>query len=317
LGGGEDFILNAGDPKNIRLSGEGVPVALVPESGGLLSALDGSAGRRIDVAVPILHGPFGEDGTIQGLLKLGGLPFVGAGVLGSAVGMDKAVMKRLLLEAGLPIGKFLVVRSCERLPDFRRVTAMLGLPLFVKPANMGSSVGVSKVHSEAEFEEAIRLAFSWDTKAVVEEFIPGRELECSVLGNEKPRASLPGEVVSRCEFYSYEAKYLDEDGAALEIPAKLPPEKIREIQDLAVRTFRALECEGLGRVDFFLRPDGAFVVNEINTMPGFTKISMYPKLWDASGLSYSSLIDELITLAIRRFEREKALQTSYLGGEFS
>jgi D-alanine-D-alanine ligase len=306
------FLLDADDPRRIRLSGDSEPVVLAPESGGLVANLAApERGLSVDVVFPILHGPCGEDGTVQGLLKLADLPFVGAGVLGSAVGMDKDVMKRLLRDGGLPIGKFLVLRSHQELPPFETVTGALGLPFFVKPANMGSSVGVGKVHGAGEYEAAAREAFAFDTKIVMEEFIRGRELECSVLGGETPEASVPGEVISSHEFYSYDAKYIDEQGAALEIPARVPEGTARKIRELAVKTFQVLECEGLGRVDFFLREDGSLVVNEINTMPGFTRISMYPKLWEASGLSYSALIDRLIELAIHRFEKERRLRISF------
>jgi D-alanine-D-alanine ligase len=316
------FLLDAGDPRKIRLDRAGEPVALVPECGGEVSWLAGHGdSRKLDVIFPILHGPFGEDGTVQGLLKLADIPFVGAGVLGSAAGMDKDVMKRLLRDGGVPIGAFISLRSHEAIPGFGRIAGELGLPFFVKPANMGSSVGVSKVHNEEEYRTALRDAFVYDRKIILEEFIKGREIECAVLGNEEPKASIPGEVISSHEFYSYDAKYLDENGAALEIPAKLPPETVREIQDLAIKTFKVLECEGLGRVDFFLREAGpgtggksgtfnSVLVNEINTMPGFTRISMYPKLWGASGISYTDLIDSLINLAVKRYEQEKRLKTS-------
>jgi D-alanine-D-alanine ligase len=193
------------------------------------------------------------------------------------------------------------------------VTAQVGSPCFIKPANMGSSVGVSKVHNEAEYKKAIADAFQYDNKVLVEEFIKGREIECSVLGNANPIASIPGEIIPTHDFYSYEAKYIDEKGAKLEIPAKLSPELVKKVQDAAIRTFKALTCEGLGRVDSFLTDQGEVVVNEINTMPGFTKISMYPKLWEASGISYPDLIDRLIQLAIERFEKEQRLKTSYGG----
>lgn len=222
-------------------------------------------------------------------------------------------MKRLLRDGGVPIGKYLALQSHEAVPGFAAVTATLGLPLFIKPANMGSSVGVSKVHNEAEYQASIQAAFEYDRKIVIEEFIQGRELECAVLGNETPAASVPGEIISTHEFYSYDAKYLDEKGAALQIPAQVPPEAAVEIQRLAIQTFQVLSCEGLGRVDFFLRANGELVVNEINTMPGFTKISMYPKLWEASGIPYSTLIDRLIELAIARYQKEAALKTSYAG----
>jgi D-alanine-D-alanine ligase len=318
LSEGSRFLLHADDPGRICLDQSGDPVALIPESGGALSSLKGLADSgAVDVVFPILHGPFGEDGTVQGLLKLADIPFVGSGVIGSAVGMDKDVMKRLLRDAGIPMGKFLVLRAHEALPPFAEVTAALGLPLFVKPANMGSSVGVSKIHNEAEYRGGVAEAFLYDTKIILEEYIRGRELECSVLGNEDPAASVPGEVISSHEFYSYDAKYLDEKGAVLEIPAKVPDHIVKEVQDLAIKTFRTLCCTGLSRVDFFLRETeggaGDVLVNEINTMPGFTRISMYPKLWEAGGISYTELISRLIDLAIQSFEREKGLKTSYGG----
>ncbi|HKY08543.1 MAG TPA: D-alanine--D-alanine ligase [Candidatus Binatia bacterium] len=267
--------------------------------------------RGIDVAFPVLHGPFGEDGTIQGLLKLAGVPFVGAGVLGSAVGMDKDVMKRLLRDARIPIAKFLVFERQDRNAiRFGKVARALGVPLFVKPANLGSSVGISKVTGKNEFAGAVRRAFRYDNKIIIEEGIRGREIECSVLGNEKPIASLPGEIVVQHDFYSYDAKYLDDKGARLEIPARLPKTIVKRIRTIAVQAYRALCCEGMARVDFFLRPNGEVLVNEINTIPGFTKISMYPKMWQASGLSYPRLIDRLIALALERARQEKNLSTS-------
>jgi D-alanine-D-alanine ligase len=263
----------------------------------------------LDVIFPVLHGPFGEDGTVQGLLKLANVPFVGAGVLGSAVGMDKDVMKRLLREAGIPIARFIATSrySSEEI-DFDYAQGQLGLPLFVKPANLGSSVGIHKVKDREGFDRAVSDAFNYDTKIVIEEYIAGREIECSVLGNNNPIASVPGEVLPRHEFYSYEAKYLDENGAVLEIPAKLSAETSDSFRRLAIRTFSVLGCEGMARVDFFFRNDSEIIVNEINTIPGFTKISMYPKLWEATGISYRDLIDKLIELALERFEREKALK---------
>ncbi|MDR0312272.1 MAG: D-alanine--D-alanine ligase, partial [Treponema sp.] len=219
---------------------------------------------------------------------------------------------RLFRDAGLPICKFRAIKSHQKIPGFKEITAELGSPVFVKPANMGSSVGVSKVHNEADYLAAVKEAFRFDTKILLEEFVPGRELECSVLGNEEPAASVVGEVKSTHDFYSYDAKYIDESGAVLEIPAKLSEEISGKVRELAIKTFQALECEGLARVDFFLKENNEIIVNEINTMPGFTKISMYPKLWDASGLSYSQLIDRLIELALKRFEKEKKLQTCIL-----
>lgn len=306
------YLLDAADPKLITLNSENrESVALVPQSGGDLSDLSGGGVHSsIDVVLPILHGPFGEDGTVQGLLKLAGVPFVGAGVLGSAVGMDKDIMKRLLRDAGIPIARSLTVRQGDHL-DFEAIAADLGLPFFVKPANMGSSVGVHKVSGRDTFEDAVSDAFAYDMKVLIEEFIDGRELECAVLGNQHPEASVVGEIVPGHDFYSYEAKYIDEHGAALVIPADIPGPVSKEIRSLAVRTFKALECEGLGRVDCFLKQNGELIVNEINTMPGFTKISMYPRLWEASGVSYSELINKLIEFGLERFKRDSRLKTSF------
>jgi D-alanine-D-alanine ligase len=290
-------------PLSVDLGAESHPVER--DSGSLGS---------FDVAFPVLHGPFGEDGSIQGLLKVAGIPCVGSGVLGSAVGMDKDVMKRLLREAGIPVGRFLSFRAHERAAiSFRALREDLGVPFFVKPANLGSSVGIRKVGTEAELEAALDLAFSFDRKVLVEANIEGRELECAVLGNDHPRASAVGEVVTNPEhhgFYSYEAKYLDEKGAVLEIPARLPELVVRKIQQLAVETCTCLCAEGLARVDFFLRPDGEVLVNEINTLPGFTSMSMYPKLWEASGKSYSELVGELVDLALEKHRAESGLRTS-------
>jgi D-alanine-D-alanine ligase len=220
-------------------------------------------------------------------------------------------MKRLLRDARIPIPKFLVF-ECSALGriNYASVKRTLGLPLFVKPANLGSSVGISKVTNEKELGRALRKAFRYDNKVLLEESINGREVECSVLGNDNPIASLPGEIITSHEFYSYDAKYLDEKGARLIVPARLPKELVKRIQQLAVRTFKVLCCEGMGRVDFFIRGRGEVIVNEINTIPGFTTISMYPKMWQASGISYSRLIDRLILLALERFQREKHLRTS-------
>ena len=278
---------------------------------------DGSWSRpfndlAVDVVFPILHGPFGEDGTVQGLLKLAEIPFVGAGVLASAAAMDKDVMKRLLREAGLPIGKFRSLLSGDKIPDYEELVSELGSPLFIKPANMGSSVGISKVCSKDEYQGALNEAFKYDCKIVIEEFIPGRELECSVLGSPHSviEASVVGEIKPSHDFYSYDAKYIDDKGAELIIPAGIPAETSLRLREIAIEAFKTLCCEGLARVDFFLKEDGGIIVNEINTMPGFTRISMYPKLWEASGLSYTRLIDRLIELALGRFEKEKSLKTS-------
>ena len=313
LNDSSQFLLGVEDLGVVSLNKNSDPIALVPQSSGKISNLTGSnKDLSVDVAFPILHGPLGEDGTVQGLLKLANIPFVGSGVLGSAVGMDKDVMKRLLRDAGLPIGKFVALKVDEPIPAYGEIKTKLGVPFFVKPANTGSSVGISKIHDEAEYLVGIKDAFNYDVKIIIEEYIQGREIECSVLGNDKPIASVPGEVKTTHEFYSYDAKYLDENGATLEIPAKLTPEVIKKVQNMAIKTFLALSAEGLGRVDFFLRENDEIVINEINTIPGFTKISMYPKLWEASGISYAELIDRLIQLAIERFEKEQKIKTNYV-----
>jgi D-alanine-D-alanine ligase len=306
------FLLPATESGLPTLPETGEDLALIP--GKQIEQLVALSGEHrpgsLDVIFPVLHGPFGEDGTVQGLLKLANIAFVGAGVLGSAIGMDKDVMKRLLRDAGIPIARFLVInRYSSKEIGFDDARDQLGLPLFIKPANLGSSVGIHKVKDREEFGSAVRNALNYDNKILIEECIRGREIECSVLGNENPIASVPGEILPRHEFYSYEAKYLDENGAALEIPAKLLPPTSERIRQLAIETFSVLCCEGMARIDFFLRNSDEIIVNEINTIPGFTRISMYPKLWEATGISYSELIDRLIQLAIERFEREKRLKT--------
>jgi len=310
----ESLSLKASSVKIISLKSNNKSIAVIPDSKNkqLTSINRNSEIKKLDVVFPILHGPFGEDGTVQGLLKIAGVPFVGPSVLGSAIGMDKEVAKRLWRDAGISIAKFLVFYSHEISKiDFIKVKKELGLPLFIKPVNLGSSVGVSKVNNKKEFEIAIKKAFQYDTKILIEENIKGREIECAVLGNEEPIASIPGEVILQNDFYSYEAKYIDENGAILEIPAKLSKTKQKEVQELAVKAFEVVCCEGLSRVDFFLTNKGELIINEINTIPGFTNISMYPSLWKESGLSYPKLIDKLIQLAISRYKKEKKLRTSY------
>lgn len=266
----------------------------------------------IDVVFPILHGTFGEDGTMQGLLQLANVPFVWPSVLGSAAWMDKDVTKRLLRDSGIPVWKFIAVKSGETIPDFEIIKKMLWLPIFIKPANLWSSVWVHKVHTKEEYVDAIKDAFLYDRKVLIEEYMKGREVECAVLGNEHPAASIVGEITPTHDFYSYEAKYLDDKGALLQIPAKMSEEKMKEIQDLAIKTFTTLECEWLGRVDFFLKENGEVFVNEINTLPGFTQISMYPKLWEASGLLYTDLVSKLIELAVERFKKQQSLKTNII-----
>ncbi len=261
---------------------------------------------KIDVIFPVLHGCNGEDGTIQGLFELAGVPYVGAGVLGSALGMDKAYAKIIFEKEGLPQGKYLVFgrkqlsRETEAVLD--QVEAVLEYPCFVKPSNAGSSVGVSKAHDRKELLAALELAAKHDRRILVEEFINGREIECAVLGNDDPIASTVGEVIPCNEFYDYKAKYFD-DRSKTVIPADLPANTISEIRAYAVRAFKSLDCSGLSRVDFFVHKEtGAVYINEINTLPGFTSISMYPKLWEASGIPYGELIERLIDLAVERYE---------------
>lgn len=309
----EDFLINPEDPKTIALKPSHNKIAIVPGNteNQLISIAKNNVGLgHIDVVFPVLHGTFGEDGTVQGLLKLANLPFVGAGVTGSAVGMDKDVMKRLLKADGLPIGDFesFGFQDKDHI-DYKELIKRLGTPIFIKPANMGSSVGISKVYNEEAFHKAIEEAFKYDSKIIIEENIKGRELECSVLGNKKLMASLPGEILPQADFYSYEAKYIDENGAFLEVPAKLSEYDIKRVQETSMQAYRSLCCEGLARADLFMKDNGDILINEINTIPGFTKISMYPKLWEVSGLPCSELIDKLIELAIERFNDEENLVT--------
>lgn len=263
----------------------------------------------VDVVFPVLHGTFGEDGTVQGFFELADVAYVGAGVLGSACGMDKDIMKRLFREAGLPTVEHIALLRGDRHKRVDELEKRFGYPLFVKPANLGSSVGITKAHNREELTQALDRAAQYDRKLVVERAVDGREIECSVLGNDDPQASLPGEIVPAHEFYDYEAKYSSEDSKAL-IPAPLTAEQTASVQRLAVAAFQAVECCGLARVDCFLENDtGKILLNEINTMPGFTSISMYPKMWEASGLPYSQLIDRLIELSLERQAEKK--QTRY------
>ncbi len=325
--------LRAGDPQNTEAAavlarGEAVVVPPEPvhrQSGLVPFQTDASPMRRasdrainVDVIFPVLHGTFGEDGTIQGLLELADIPYVGAGVLGSAAGMDKDIMKSLFIAAGLPIVKHVTVLRNAWEKDPKKVERLVGrvkYPVFVKPANLGSSVGISKAHNRKELGPAIEEAAKFDRKIVIEQGVGGnkdkaREIECSVLGNDEPVSSIPGEIVPVKEFYDYNAKYLDE-GSRLIIPAKLTKTETKKVQDLAVRAFKAVDCSGLARVDFLMDPKSRKIyVNEINTMPGFTAISMYPKLWAASGLEYSDLIDRLIQLGIERHADKKKNQYS-------
>jgi D-alanine-D-alanine ligase len=272
-------------------------------------------GLHVDVMFPILHGPYGEDGTVQGLLELANVPYVGAGVAASALGMDKALMKVLFAARGLPVCDYRVVlrrtweqRSADIAAELERA---LGYPMFVKPANLGSSVGISKAKDPATLRTAMDLAGSYDRKIVIEAAVPdAREIECAVLGNDDPQASLPGEVIPGREFYDYEAKYLDDSSQTI-IPADLPSDIVDEIQRLSIAAFRAIDCAGMARVDFLVsRSTSAIVVNEINTIPGFTTISMYSKMWAATGVSYPMLLDRLVELALERHAAKQQLRTS-------
>ena len=292
--------------RRVMLTADPTEAALVP--------LDRGAGaQRLDVIFPVMHGTFGEDGAIQGMLELAGLPYVGAGVLGSAIGMDKDVSKRLCQEAGIPVVPWITVHrwQWEKEPEAVRVEieGKFEYPVFVKPATLGSSVGMSKVHNAEELAPALNAACEYGMKILVEQAVTAREIEVSVLGNHEPQASVPGEIVPHREFYDYTAKYL-EDGTQLIIPADLKPSQVTKIQSLAIKTFRTLELAGMARVDFFLeRKGGKLYLNEANTIPGFTSISMYPKLWEASGISFRELIDKLIDLAFE-MHNEKA-RTKY------
>ncbi len=263
---------------------------------------------RVDVVFPLIHGPYGEDGTLQGLLEMADVPYVGAGVAASAVGLDKALMKALFAQAGLPVPDYRVVLARRWESDQQTVTreleAAMPYPWFVKPANGGSSVGITKVRSREDLAEAVQLALRYDRKLVVERGVQGREIECAVLGNDDPQTSPLGEIVCQREFYDYEAKYLDPN-TQLIAPAKVPAETAARIQAMAVQAYRAIDCAGMGRVDSFLLPDGAVYLDEINTIPGFTPISMFPRLWQLGGLSYSQLISRLVDLALERHEEKR------------
>ncbi len=299
-------------PEVLR-TGQRVTMTADPTDAALVK-LDGSGGgQRIDVVFPVMHGTFGEDGTIQGLLDLAGLPFVGAGVLGSAVAMDKDVAKKLLRAAKIPVVPWLVIRRDEwerNEPEIiHQIEKEFPYPVFVKPATLGSSVGMTKVHSHDELAPALHLAAEFAMKILVEQAVNAREIEVSVLGNHDPQASVPGEIVPHHEFYDYAAKYLEE-GTKLLIPAELKPAQIKKFQHFAVQAFRALELNGMARVDFFLEKNsGKVYLNEVNTIPGFTSISMYPKLWEAAGIPFPQLIDKLIELALEQ-HAEKA-RTKY------
>ncbi len=318
--------ITAGDPlaalRSGHVNGESRTAILAgdPTAPGLIRlperAVVGTtpAPEKIDVVFPVLHGTYGEDGTVQGLLELAGLPYVGSGVLGSAVGMDKLTMKRLFQHAGLPLVPYLAVRAASfrarRREALEQVGDLLGFPVFVKPANAGSSVGITKVKRPQDLEAAMALAFEYDRTVIIEEGLDARELECAVLGNDAPEVSVVGEVVPKREFYDYEAKYTPDLTDVL-IPAPIPERTAESLRDMGRQAFLALDCAGLARVDFFMeKRSGRIYLNELNTMPGFTRTSMYPKLWQASGLSYPALVDRLLSLALERAEEKRTLRTT-------
>ena len=274
-------------------------------STGALAAL-----AACDVAFPLVHGTYGEDGTLQGFLEIAGKPYAGGGVAASAIGMDKALMKALFREAGIRIARYAVVRSWEIAADepaaTRYVEETLGYPCFVKPANGGSSVGITRAVSREDLSGALKAAFAYDDKAVIEEEVRGQEVECSVLGNERPEASVVGEVEPDREFYDYDSKYAPDSKTALYIPARISPETAAKVRELAIRMYQVMGCEGYARVDFFVRGGDEVVANEVNTIPGFTSISMYPKLWEASGLGYTPLLTRILELALERHARRSA-----------
>jgi D-alanine-D-alanine ligase len=306
-------LLNSDDPRLISLNKSNLPVSLIPgDQAGILVDLQGGTNLpAIDLLFPVLHGPYGEDGSVQGLAKLANVPCVGSDILGSAIAMDKDVSKRLLRDAGIPVSRHICLRRAGLTNEIRhKLQQDFGFPLYVKPANMGSSVGVSKVSAADELDAAVDSALQYDTKVVIEEAIVGREIECSILGNDTPLASAIGEIGTADGFYSYEAKYIDDNAAELIIPASLEPAVEQRVREMAIHAFQVLECRGMARVDMFLTADNEIFVNEINTIPGFTAISMYPKLWQTSGMSYTDLIDRLIQLALEEHDAKSQLTTT-------
>lgn len=298
----KNFIDFHDNPKKIRLAKNGNPITFEFGDKKRIHNLKTKwKSQKIDVIFSILHGTFGEDGKSQGLFEMLGIPYVGAGVLSSAIGFDKDFSKRLWQSEGLAVAKFIVIRKIDQGKiSYTSLSKKLGSPFFIKPANAGSSLGVHKVTTKQEFVGLQKDAFRYDNKIICEEMIVGREMECSIIGNEKPEASLPGEIITNNDFYSYKLKYLDEDSVELVVPAKLSNKTIKTIQNISIEAYKTIGCEGMARVDGFLLKNGSYILNEINTLPGFTNISMYPKLLEVSGLSYSKILDKLIVLATER-----------------
>ena len=305
-------LLNADNPTNIALNLSSPQIGLIPNGPERrLVRMDSKETLgQVDVIFPVLHGPYGEDGAVQGLAKMANLPCVGADVTGSAIGMDKDIMKRLLRDAGIHNAEFITLYHWQNDWPVDMIEAGFGYPVFVKPANMGSSVGVSRARNREQLTEAIGHAFKYDQKVLVEKAVVGRELEISILGNDEVVASCVGEIIARDQFYSYESKYIDADGAELKIPADISAQQTARIQQTAIQVYRLLNCSGLARVDLFLPANDEIYINEINTLPGFTNISMYPKLWEHSGIPQRQLVTRLIELAIEKFEQRQALSSN-------
>ncbi|MEB6667448.1 D-alanine--D-alanine ligase [Acinetobacter vivianii] len=306
------FLLNSDNPSLISLHQSGRNIAFIPgKNEEQIIEFQDKTLSQLDVIFPIVHGTLGEDGSLQGLLKMVNLPFVGSQVLSSAMCMDKDITKRLLRDAGLNITPFIKLAKKNRKNiSFEIASFQLGCPLFVKPANQGSSVGVNKVTSPEEFEAALEMAFTYDNKVLIEQGIDGREIECAVIGNDEPSASVCGEIELEDSFYSYDTKYINDKGATVTIPANIPDEISEKIREISIKAYEVLECTGLARVDVFLTKNGEIFINEINTLPGFTNISMFPKLWEVSGLNYSDLITRLIELAIEHHENDAQLKNT-------
>ncbi|WP_428244258.1 D-alanine--D-alanine ligase [Gynuella sp.] len=305
-------LLNADNPSDIALNLSAPQVGLIPNGPERrLVRIDSQETLgQVDVIFPVLHGPYGEDGSIQGLAKMANLPCVGADVTASALGMDKDIMKRLLRDAGILNAEFMTLYHWQSEWPLAQIETEFGYPVFIKPANMGSSVGVSRAKNREQLDQAIRYAFKYDQKVLVEKAVEGRELEISLLGNDDIMASCVGEIVATDQFYSYESKYIDADAAELKIPADISAEQTARIQQTAIAVYRLLGCSGLARVDMFLTPEDEIFINEINTLPGFTNISMYPKLWEQSGMSQQQLVTRLIELALERFDQKRHLSTN-------
>ncbi len=308
----DNYLSDAEDAQRIALQNPQGSVTFRPGCGGKLYA-EGNKGiiATIDVVFPVLHGPYGEDGCMQGFLKTCGVPFVGSGVLSSAIAMDKDIANRLVEQAGFSAGTWRCVKSKTGVAEAKRLLEVLGLPCFVKPANAGSAMGVQKVKTAEDLPQAMMKAFEFDEKILVETEVVGREIECAVLGNAELSVALPGEIISHGDFYDFEAKYVQaadaEGGASVVLAKELTPAQIKTVQDLALNIYQVLQCEGFARVDFFLTADGRFIFNELNTIPGFTRISQFPKLWEASGLAFPALVDKLVELALEKRKSASAV----------